>query len=60
MAKCEMARHKYCNQACFGECMAEDRELDRCPYLQAIGEIARLSVENNILEKRLEDYNDIR
>ena len=29
-----------------GYCNAEDRDVERCPYLQAIGEIARLAVEN--------------
>ncbi len=49
-SKCEMARLKYCTKSSMGYCNAEDRDVERCPYLQAIGEIARLTVENMKLE----------
>lgn len=50
-----MARHKLCRKSSFGYCCAEDRDLEICPYLKAIGEIARLSVENIKLEDRFSD-----
>ena len=53
--KCEMARRRYCNKSSFGYCAAEDEDVERCPYLQAIGEIARLSVENMKLEEKFLD-----
>ena len=45
-SKCEMARLRYCRKSSMGYCNAEDRDLETCPYLKAIGEIARLAVEN--------------
>ena len=45
-SKCEMARLRYCRKSSMGYCNAEDRNLETCPYLKAIGEIARLAVEN--------------
>ena len=39
-----------------GYCNAEDRDLETCPYLKAIGEIAKLAVENMKLGER--DSND--
>lgn len=45
-SKCEMARLRYCRKSSFGYCNAEDRDLETCPYLKAISEIARLAVEN--------------
>ena len=45
-SKCEMARHKLCRKSSFGYCNADDRDLETCPYLKAIEEIARLAVEN--------------
>lgn len=45
-SKCEMARLRYCRKSFMGYCNAEDRDLETCPYLKAIGEIARLAVEN--------------
>ena len=45
-SKCEMARLRYCRKSSMGYCNAEDRDLENCPYLKAIGEIARLAVEN--------------
>ena len=45
-SKCEMARLRYCRKSSFGYCNAEDRDIEMCPYLKAIGEIARLAVEN--------------
>lgn len=44
-SKCEMARLRYCNKSSMGCCNAEDKDIDKCPYLNAIGEIARLIVE---------------
>lgn len=54
-SKCEMARLKYCRKSSFGYCNAEDRDLKICPYLKAIGEISRLSVENMELEDKFSD-----
>lgn len=48
--KCEMARLRYCRKSSMGYCNAEDRDLETCPYLKAIGEIARLAVENSNYE----------
>ena len=45
-SKCEMARLRYCRKSSMGYCNAEDKDLKTCPYLKAIGEIARLAVEN--------------
>ena len=53
--KCEMARLKYCRKSSFGYCRAENRDLEICPYLKAINEIARLSAENMKLEDRFSD-----
>ena len=50
-----MARKKYCRVSSFGYCAAGDSELENCPYLQAIGEIARLSLENIKLEDGYDD-----
>lgn len=49
-SKCEMARLRYCRKSSMGYCNAEDRDLETCPYLKAISEIARLSVEDIQLE----------
>ena len=45
-SKCEMARLRYCQKTYFGYCNADDTDVEKCPYLKAIGEISRLSVEN--------------
>lgn len=45
-SKCEMARMRYCRKSSMGYCNAEDRDLKTCPYLKAIGEIAKLAIEN--------------
>lgn len=37
-----------------GYCNAEDRDLETCPYLKAIGEIARLAVGNGKYEDNQE------
>ena len=37
----------------FGYCNADDTDVERCPYLKAIEEIARLAVENSKLEDDL-------
>jgi hypothetical protein len=49
-SKCEMARLRYCRKSSMGYCNAEDRDLETCPYLKVIGEIARLAVENSKYE----------
>ena len=54
-SKCEMARQRYCRKSSMGVCTLEDDKLNRCPYLQAIGEIARLSMENMKLEDKFSD-----
>ena len=45
-SKCEMARLRYCRKSSMGYCNVEDRDLGTCPYLKAIGEIAKLAIEN--------------
>ena len=52
-SKCEMARLKYCQKSSFGYCNAEDTDVEKCPYLKAIEEITKLSVENSKLEDDL-------
>ena len=48
-----MARLKYCQKSSFGYCNAEDTDVEKCPYLKAIEEITKLSVENSKLEDDL-------
>ena len=45
-SKCEMARLRYCRKSYFEYCNADDTDVERCPYLEAIEEITRLAVEN--------------
>ena len=52
-SKCEMARLRYCQKSYFGYCNADDANVERCPYLKAIGEIARLAVKNSQSEDDL-------
>ena len=52
-SKCEMTRLRYCQKTYFGYCNADDTDVERCPYLNAIGEIAKLVVENSKLEDNL-------
>ena len=52
-SKCEMARLRYCQKSYFGYCNADDTDVDKCPYLKAIREIAKLVVENSKLEDDL-------
>ena len=52
-SKCEMARLKYCQKSSNGYCNADDTDVERCPYLKAIREIAMLAVENSKLEDDL-------
>ena len=52
-SKCEMARLRYCQKSCFGYCNADDTDVERCPYLKAIGEIVRLAMENSKLKDKL-------
>jgi len=50
MEHCTMAQMKYCRKASMGICMADDRDLETCPYLSAIKEVIRLErliKENN-------------
>lgn len=53
-SKCEMARQRYCRKSSMGYCNAEDKDVERCPYLKAIGEIARLAVGNGKYEDNQE------
>lgn len=48
-----MAIQRYCIKSSFGYCNAEDTDVERCPYLKAIEEIARLAAENSKLEDDL-------
>ena len=57
-SKCEMARLRYCRKSSMGYCNAEDRDVERCPYLLAISEIARLVVENSKYEDNQEKLKD--
>lgn len=57
-SKCEMARLRYCRKSSMGYCNAEDRDVERCPYLNAIGEIARLAVENSKYESMQEKLKE--
>ena len=57
-SKCEMARLRYCRKSSMGYCNAEDRDLEICPYLKAIGEIARLVVENGKHESMQEKLRE--
>ena len=50
-SKCEMARLRYCQKSYFGYCNADNTDVEKCPYLKAIGEIARFTVENSKLEE---------
>ena len=40
-----MAQMKYCRKASMGICMADDVDLETCPYLSAIQEVMRLDKE---------------
>ena len=51
--KCEMARLRYCQKSYFGYCNADDTDVEKCPYLKVIEEIARLAVENSKSEDDL-------
>ena len=57
-SKCEMARLRYCQKSSFGYCNANDTDVDKCPYLKAIGEIARLTVENSKYESMQEKLKE--
>ena len=57
-SKCEMARQKYCRKSSFGYCNADDTDVERCPYLKAIEEIAMLAVENGKYESMQEKLKD--
>ena len=57
-SKYEMARQKYCRKSYFGYCNADDTDVERCPYLKAIGEIARLAVENSKYESMQDKLKD--
>ena len=57
-SKCEMARLRYCQKSYFGCCNANDTDAERCPYLKAIREIARLAVENGKYESMQEKLKD--
>lgn len=59
-SKCEMARLRYCSKGCFDYCCANEKDLEQCPYLRVIGEIAKLSIENmeKAYEKLKESINE--
>ena len=57
-SKCEMARLRYCQKSYFGYCNADDTDVERCPYLKAIGEIAKLAVENSKYESMQEKLKE--
>ena len=57
-SKCEMARQRYCQKTYFGYCSADDTDVEKCPYLKAIGEIVMLSVENGKHESMQEKLKD--
>ena len=57
-SKCEMARLRYCQKSYFGYCNADDTDVERCPYLKAIGEVAKLAVENSKYESMQEKLKD--
>ena len=57
-SKCEMARLRYCQKSYFGCCNANDTDVEKCPYLKAIGEVARLAVENSKYESMQEKLKD--
>ena len=50
-----MAYSRYCRKSSLGYCNAEGKDVEDCPYLQAIGEIAKLSIENMKLEDKLKE-----
>ena len=57
-SKCKMARLRYCQKSSFGYCNADDKDVERCPYLNAIREIARLAIENSKYESMQEKLKD--
>ena len=57
-SKCEMARLRYCQKSYFGYCNADDTDVEKCPYLKAIGEIAGLAVENSKYESMQEKLKE--
>lgn len=46
VGKCSMAKN-YCKFSSNGYCIAEDDVINKCPYLSAIGEIAKVTVSDN-------------
>ena len=54
-SKCEMARLRYCQKSYFGYCNADDKDVDKCPYLKAIEEIARLSIKDDWCDNDLKE-----
>ena len=58
VSKCEMAILRYCQKSYFGCCNANDTDVERCPYLKAIEEIAKLAVENSKYESMQEKLKD--
>lgn len=53
-SKCEMARLRYCRKSKLGYCNADEVDLEGCPYLEAICEIAKLAIKEI---KEVEDIN---
>ena len=50
VSKCEMARTKLCRKSSFGHCAADNIDLEICPYLKAIEEVARMAAEQVLNE----------
>ena len=44
-SKCQMAYLRYCRKSTLGYCNASETELKNCPYLSAIKEITKLTIE---------------
>ena len=43
---CEMARLRYCQKTNIRYCNADNTDVEKCPYLKEIGEIARFTKKN--------------
>ena len=52
-SKCEMAKLRYCQKSYFGYCNADDTDVNKCPYLKAIEEIAKLEIYADMLDDDL-------
>ena len=52
-SKCEMAKLRYCQKSYLGYCNADDTDVNKCPYLKAIEEIAKLEIYADMLDDDL-------